>query len=350
MDTFPRRIWQINRAGSLDRLRLIQNQLPAPGEHEARVRLEAVGLNFADVFACLGLYSATPRGAFIPGLEYAGVVECTGSAVLSFKPGDRVMGGIRFGGYATCLNVDARYLYPLPTGWSSEEGAAFPVQVLTAWYALAELGAVRHGSMVLVHSAAGGVGLQALAILHKLGARVVATVGRPEKVEFLLARKGLSREQIIVRDPRRFSAQLENALSGTGARGFDVILDSVAGEFFQPGYRRLNPGGRLILYGAASMMPTGRRPNYLKLAWSYLKRPRPNPLEMISENKSIMGFNLIWLWKQHALFHAMMTRIMQLELPPPHIGARFPFEAAPQALRHLQSGVSVGKVVLSIRA
>jgi len=327
-------------------MRLVDDRLPAPGEQEARVRVEATGLNFADIFACLGLYSATPRGPFTPGLEFSGVVEEIGGRVPSLHPGVRVIGCIRFGGYASHLNVDARYVYPLPEGWCPAQGAAFPVNALTAWYALMELAAVRSGHLVLLHSAAGGVGLQALAIMRKLGVRAIATVGQPDKVEFLVRHAGLSRGQIIIRDARRFSAQLEAALSSAGAPGTDAVLDSVAGEFFQAGYRSLKPGGRLVLYGAASLMPSGKRPNYFKLAWRYLQRPRPDPLEMTSANKSIMGFNLIWLWEQHMLFRTMLEQTMKLELPPPHIGARFPFEDAPRALRHLQSGSSVGKVIL----
>ncbi len=346
MGSYARRVWRIDRAGSLDRLRLVDDLLPAPGAGQARIRIQSAGLNFADIFACLGLYSATPRGAFTPGLEFAGVVEETGTGTASFRPGDLVMGGIRFGSYASHLNADARYLYPLPDPWSPAEGAAFPVQSLTAWYALVELAAVGRGQLVLLHSAAGGVGLQALAMMRKLGVRAIATVGSHEKEEFLLRHTGLSAEQVIVRDARSFEQQLKAALSSAGVLSPDAVLDSVAGEYFEAGYRSLKPGGRLVLYGAASLMPAGKRPNYVRLAWRYLRRPRLDPLGMISENKSIMGFNLIWLWDQHERFRDMLEQILNLELPPPHIGARFPFEQAPRAMRHLQSGSSVGKVIL----
>lgn len=308
--------------------------------------MQATGLNFADIFACLGLYSATPRGAFTPGLEFAGTVEEVGAGVRSPQPGDPVMGCIRFGSYASQLNADSRYLYPLPDRWSPAQGAAFPVQVLTAWYALVELAAVQRGQLVLLHSGAGGVGLQALAMMRKLGVRSIVTVGSREKAEFLVRHTGLSREQVIVRVAGRFGEQLKAALSSAGACGPDAVLDSIAGEYFEPGYRSLKPGGRLVLFGAAGLMPAGKRPDYVRLAWSYLRRPRLDPLSMISDNKSIMGFNLIWLWDENERFRGMLDRTLKLELPPPHIGARFPFEQAPRAIRHLQSGSSVGKVIL----
>ena len=122
-----RRVWRIAGAGSLDRLSLEEESLSSPGPTEARVRVEAVGLNFADVFACQGLYSATPSGSFVPGLECAGVVDSLGSeagSLSELRPGDRVIALTRFGAYATALNVDVRYLHRVPEGWTMEQAAA----------------------------------------------------------------------------------------------------------------------------------------------------------------------------------------------------------------------------------
>lgn len=150
-----RRAWRIDRAGSLDRLRLVEEPLPPPGPGEVRVRVHAVGLNFADAFACLGLYSATPSGSFVPGLECSGVVEALGEPVpgrpAGVAPGDRVVVLTRFGGYASALNVDTRYLTPVPPGWSFATAAAWPVQALTAWYGVLQLGAARVGATTGAH-------------------------------------------------------------------------------------------------------------------------------------------------------------------------------------------------------
>jgi NADPH:quinone reductase-like Zn-dependent oxidoreductase len=343
-----RHVWRMDKAGSLGRLLLVQDELPAPGPGEVRIAVGAVGLNFADVFACLGLYSATPSGAFIPGLEYAGLVEEVGAGVAGVEPGARVIGLTRFGAYATHLNVRASYLRPLPAGWSLADGAAYPVQALTAWYAIRDLGACKSGDAVLVHSAAGGVGLNALAILRAIGTRVVATVGSQGKIPFLMANGGLRAEQIIVRDRRRFGAQLDEALQANGLDGFDLVLDAVAGPFFQPGYERLRPAGRLVVFGAADLMPTGSRPNWLRLASRYLRRPHTDPVQMISDNKSVMGFNLIWLWHRADRLGSAFDELAAMIPRPPHIGQRFAFADARAAMRYLQSGGSVGKVVLEI--
>lgn len=348
----------MQRAGSLGGLRRRSESLPEPLPGEARVRVKAIGLNFADIFACLGLYSAAPEGAFIPGLELAGVVEALGPAASpagsvdeprpAVLPGDRVIGLTRFGAYASAVNLDVRHLLPIPPEWSFAEAAAFPVQALTAWYGLIELGALEPGDSVLVHSAAGGVGLNALAIVAARDARVIATVGRAAKRDFLVERYGLSRDQVIVRDRRTFGAQLDGALAALRADGFDLVLDAVAGPFFRPAYERLRPEGRLVLYGAADFMPRRSRPDYLRLALKYLRRPRLDLLRMIPENRSVMAFNLIWLWDRVDRLRRAYDQIAGFARKPPFVGRRFPFAEAPAALRHLQSGESIGKVVLEV--
>ena len=347
-----RAAWRIDRAGSLDRLRLVEETLDPPAPGEARIRVRAIGQNFADALACLGLYSATPRGSFVPGLEVAGVVEALGAPVAD-RPagvavGDRVIALTRFGGYASALNVDTRYLTPLPAGWSFEAGAAFVVQTLTAWYGLVRLGDARPGSVVLVQSAAGGVGLQALAILARLGARAVGVVGRESKRDFLVSRALLSRAQVVVRSPGGSGRALDEALEACGARGFDIVFDAVMGDDFRASVARLAPEGRYVLYGAADFMPRGRRPGWARLGWQWLRRPRLDPLAMISENRALLAFNLIWLWDAIERVPAALAALAALELAEPWVGARQPFAAAPAALAELKAGGTVGKSVLVV--
>jgi alcohol dehydrogenase len=346
-----RTVWRLPSAGSLDRLQRRDETLPEPGPGEARVRVESIGLNFADLFACQGLYSATPQGSFIPGLECAGVIEALGPDVpegCRLATGDRVIALTRFGAYATAINVGTAYLRPVPPGWSSVQAAAWPVQGLTAWYGLVPLGSVQRGSHVLVQSAAGGVGLMALEILAALGARPLAVVGQQAKRQFLVEQRGMSPETVVVRDPRRFDAQLDQALQALGAPGFDCVLDAVLGPTFRPAFDRLRPEGRYVLFGAADFMSRAARPNYLRLAFEYLRRPRLDPLAMISANQSLMAFNLIWLWDRADRLPAACAELERLVPGPPHVGATLPFDAAPQALRLLQCGGTIGKVVLEV--
>ena len=338
-----RQIWQIPRAGDLARLQLVDDRLTDPADDSVTVRVAAAGLNFADVFACLGLYAATPSGPFVPGLEFAGVIEAVGSSVEGWTIGQPVMGLTRFGGYATHVNVDARYLWPLPDGWSMGQGAGHLVTSLTAWYALRELGALKPEQLVLVQSAAGGVGLAALALIERMRGEAIGTVGQAAKT----AVTGLAAERIIVRDSRNFGRQLDEALAAADCDGFDLVLDAIAGGTFRPLYDRLRPGGRLVIFGAADLMPSGRRPNYAKLGWQYCRRPKLDPLAMISDNRSVMAFNLIWLWDRVEHMRRLCRELSALQPPAPHIGRTFPFAEAPAAVRYLQSGDSVGKVILA---
>lgn len=355
MADLNRKRWSVTRTGSLDGLRLERGNLLPPGPGEVTVSVRAVGLNMADVFACLGLYSATPAVPFTPGLEAAGVVEAVGPengpggpSGHRWRPGDRVIALTRFGGYATAINVDARYLRPLPDGWSFAEGAAFAVQALTAWYALHTLARVQPGEIVLVHSGAGGVGLNALALVDACSARAVATVGSESKRGLLADRAGLAPEQIVVRDRRRFPAQLDEALGALGAPGFDIVLDGIAGPYFMPAFKRLQPEGRMVIFGATDMMPAGRRTSRLRLLPRYLRRPRIDPMRMMSSNRSVMAFNLIWLWDRVDRLVGLYEPMAAVLRAPPLVGRTFPFGEAPAALRWMKTGESVGKIVLEV--
>ena len=207
------------------------------------------------------------------------------------------------------------------------------------------LGAARRDAVVLVQSAAGGVGLNALRALQALGARPVAVVGRAEKREFLMREFGLPPETVVLRDAA-LAKSLDAALAHLGAPGFDVVFDAVYGDAFRLAFDRLAPEGRYVLYGAAEFMGTGRRPNPLRLAWHYLRRPRPDPLAMISANRGLLAFNLIWLWGEVQRLPAAMHATLELIPDPPLIGLERAFDDAPAAMRALQSGATTGKVIL----
>ncbi|MED5388252.1 MAG: zinc-binding dehydrogenase [Pseudomonadota bacterium] len=335
MPTFD--YWQTPRAGNMARLTLHTDSLPLLAENRARIRVYAVGLNFADIFALTGLYSATPSGAFTPGLEFAGEVVDVGPQCGGVAVGDRVMGVTRFGGYTTVIDSEPDYLIPLPDSWDFAQGAAWPAQTLTAWYALTHLGALQAEQQVLIHSAAGGVGLQAMKLVQALGAHPTGTVGSDGKASWL-RQQGF--EDVLVREAD-FAEQLQR-----DNRHFDLVLDAIGGRVQTASFDALNPMGRLVVFGAAEFTPSHNRPNYLKAAWRYLRRPRYDVMDMISSNRSVLAFNLIWLWEQKDRMQALLAELKAVPLPPPHVGHRFGFHQAHEALALLRSGQSMGKVVL----
>ena len=332
-----RSVWQTPKAGDIARLSLQQEPLGALPAGRVRVAVRAVGLNFADIFALTGLYSATPPGTFVPGLEFAGTVIEADDHPGGFSPGDRVMGVTRFGGYATVVDSEPEYLIPLPDDWDFAQGAAWPAQTLTAWYALKHLGALQSGQRVLIHSAAGGVGLQAMQLTRALGALPVGTVGNADKLASL-SEMGFT--DVLVRETH-FARQLQRA-----GLDFDLVLDAIGGEIQRASFAALKPMGRLVVFGAAEFTPKGKRPDYLKVLWRYLRRPRYDVMDMISSNRSVLAFNLIWLWEQKSQMQALLDELAAVSLPPPLVGHRFGFSDAHAALDLLRSGRSVGKVVL----
>ncbi|CAE8635413.1 unnamed protein product [Polarella glacialis] len=376
-------------AGDIAALALREEAIEDPVLGEVRVQVQAIGLNFADVFTGLALYGpiasgevGSEAGGFVPGLEFSGVVTSIGiddryptakrahggqlceltpevwklarKAATGFKVGDRVMGVLRFGAYASIVNAPAHQIRHIPDSWSFEEGAAFLVQAMTPSYALHELGAMRPGHTVLVQSAAGGCGLQAIEICLKLGVKVVGTVGSASKVPVLLERfPSLKPEQFLVRGSGRdFEAQLRAALLAVGSpHGFDIVLDAVLGDFFQPGFACLAPGGRYVVYGAASMTPQQDSLGVLgwaKLGWQWLQRPWVDPLSLPGVNKSVMGFNLIHCFNNAELLSVLLEDLLNLNLPAPRVGHTFRFEDAVNALRTFKTGMTTGKVVLKI--
>ncbi|SEP97364.1 alcohol dehydrogenase catalytic domain-containing protein [Neolewinella agarilytica] len=330
-------------AGSLSKLKIVDKPLPPPAPGEVSVAVRAIGLNFADVFAIWGLYSATPKGVFTPGLEYAGHITAVGEGVTGVSVGDAVMGVTRFGAYTSALNIDQRYVLPLPKDWTMAEGAAYLVQALTAYYGLVNLGQLRAGQTVLIHSAAGGVGTFAGRIARQLGAYTIGTIGHADKIPYL-EREGY--DGWIVRNKRTFRSDLLRAL---GERELHLIMECIGGEIFSVGFETLAPMGRSIVYGAARYGSVGNRPNYPRLLWQYLRRPKIDPQNLPEINKSVMGFNLIWLYERAELMHEILGELATLDVGKPVVGHRFAFEDLPAAVRTFQGGRTVGKVVVEVK-
>ncbi len=337
-----RKVYRINKAGSIKNLLFVEENSDEPKSNEVCVKVKSIGLNFADLFAIWGLYSATPKGSFIPGLEFAGVILKKGSEVKNFEVGDKIIGLTRFGAYATHLNVSSDYVFKLPQDWSFEEGASLLVNSLTAYYALKVLGDIKNNKTVLIHSAAGGVGIYANRIAKKYNAFTIGTIGSESKINIL---KSEGYDEIITRKGN-FKQQLRAALAN---RSLDIVLESIGGKIFKDSYSLLSPEGRLITFGSANFATPGSRPNPFKLIYKYLTRPKIDPMKMIDTNRAVMGFNLIWLWEKKNELKNYFNEIQELDLPKPIVGKIFSFSDLNKAVQYLQSGKSVGKVVINIK-
>ncbi len=286
-----RKAYFLKRAGSINNMKLIEEEIPEPGKDEVTIEVKSIGLNFADVFSILGLYKAAPFFNLIPGLEFSGIIIKKGENVNDFSVGDRVYGVTKFGAYVTYININKRYILKLSEDWNYQEGASFIVQALTAYYALVKLGEINENKTVLIHSAAGGVGLNANRIAKKFSAFTIGTIGNESKRK-LLESEGY--DKIIVRD-KNLKKNIKEAL---GNRQLDIVLEAVGGKVFKTSFDLLAPTGRSIVYGGGAFSTGKSGSNILKLAYRYLTRPKVDPLRMIEQNRAVMAFNLIWIYEQ----------------------------------------------------
>lgn len=313
---------------------------PVPGDGQVVVDVRSSGLNFADIAARMGLYPAAPKPPFIPGLEAAGIVRHGNGR--GFSPGDRVVGFRMFGAQSDTVAFEKDHLFRIPDEMSFEEAAALPLNYLTAYHALLNLANLKSGDVVLVHSAAGGVGTAACQLALHRGAVVVAVAGGPEKSDYL---KGLGVERIIDRKKVDFAAEVK----GNFPDGVDVILDPVGGRTFKKNMKLLAPGGRIVAYGVADMMSYGRV-NIFKLLKAVITSPRVNVLNMMRYNFGVLGFDLGGMEKKRDLlmntFNNVLTDYAAGVVKPMVTKIYGPEEVA-EAHRFLQSGKSFGKLIIN---
>ncbi len=232
----------VEQRGSLEGLCVRTPGCRPPGGGEVVVQVRAVGLNFRDVLNVLGRYPGDPG---IPGFECSGLVTRVGPGVEGTTPGDRVLVFDTDGCIADFLTVAMPNVIRIPERWSFEEAAAIPVAFLTAWYGLHHLACIKKGDLVLIHAAAGGVGLAAVQLCQAAGARVFATAGSPEKRDLL---QRIGAELVIDSRSLAFVEQIKGATNGCGV---DIVLNSLAGEFIDQSIKLLVAGGRFIELGKA---------------------------------------------------------------------------------------------------
>jgi NADPH2:quinone reductase len=289
------------------------------------VRNHVIAINYGDTFFIRGTYLVKPVFPDIPGMEAAGVIEAVAPDVRELRPGMRAA-YIGMGSYAEYTRIRASRVMVLPEDMSFEQAAAFPVAVLTAWHMLHTCDETRPGDVVVVHSAAGGVGIAAVQIAKAAGAKVIGTVSSDDKME--LARR-FGADHVINYETHDFA---EETMRITGGRGADLILDAVGKPTFEKGLRCLAPLGHLILFGRASGLPE-----------------RVNPMELLGKSIKVSGFAVTMIYAFHEIHKRAVEAVFQLaregKLTVP-IGGKFPLAQAADAHRLIESRRSVGKLLL----
>ena len=338
----------VHRAGSYERLEIEEHEEPRPDKGDILIEVRAIGINFADCIVRMGLYESAKvyvGWPITPGFEVAGIVKEIGEDVEGFLVGDEVFGVTRFGGYATHLVIPKHQVFHKPSFFSLEESAAFPTVFLTAYYAMFELAHPRKGQDILVHSAAGGVGGALLQLGKIAGLHTTGVVGGSHKVE---SAREYGAKNVIDKSKVGLWKEAERLVPDD----FHVIFDANGVSTLADSYEHLAPMGKLVIYGFHSMMSKGRgRPNWLKLVWGYLRTKRFNPLDMTGENRSVLAFNLSYLFEHSEILVESMTQLIkwieQGKIKPPPIKT-YAFEDIAKAHFDLELGNTVGKLVLTL--
>ncbi len=340
------RVVVISKHGPPEVLRVEERPDPPVVPGEVRIAVKAAGINFADTMARNGTYPDAPATPCVVGYEVAGEVDQVGEGVKDFAVGDRVVAGTRFGGYAEKVSVHHDQVLPLAADLSFEQGASIPVNYSTAYAGLVIMGGLREGDRVLIHAAAGGVGIAATQIARNIGAQIfgTASAGKHDAIR----EQGV--EHAIDYRNADFAEEIKRITKGGGV---DVVMDAIGPTSFRKSYRSLRSGGRLIMFGG-SEISTGESRDLKAVAKAVTSMYRSSMpwwkgLAIMNENKGVFGLNMLKWWdKEGSLDRALDPLAADFEAGKlkPVVAEAFPFDKAADAHRFLGEGKNIGKVVL----
>ncbi len=318
---------RFHQLGGPEVLRYEEAPDPIPGRSEVLIRVRAAGVNYADTMFTQGRYFLRPEFPQIPGLEVAGDIVTVGEGVSGFAPGDRVMAPLaKAGGYAELAVAPAHHVTPIPDGFDWVQAAAIPVQAVTADHVLFLAGRLQPGETVVVHAAAGGMGVMLVQMAKLAGARVIGTASTEEKRA--LARS-LGADVVIDYTKPDWPQEVREA---TGGRGADVICEMVGGEVFSQSLGCLAPLGRLVVFGVAGP-----------------QMPSLNPAVLMRQNQTVVGYYLTTAMERADLMAPTHERIRsalaagKLRIV---IGETAPLAEAAEVHRRMVARQTTGKLVL----
>ncbi|MGK7376689.1 quinone oxidoreductase family protein [Planococcus sp. 1R117A] len=321
----------VKELGAPEVMQLKEVEEPKIAPNQVLIQVQAISVNFADIKARQGQYHGTASGtAFTPGLDCAGEIIEVGSEVTKFKPGQRVMAFPKEGSYAEYAAADEDLTYMVPDELDIETAAASLTVGITAYNVIRKMARLTPGETILIHAAAGGIGLTAIQLAKIFGAgTVIGTVGSDEKKEVA---KNFGAGHVINYVTEDFAAEVKKL---TGGKGADVILDTVAGENFEKSMKCLAPFGRIISFGHGN---TGSVPGNITTA------------DLHSSCRSVIGYSTGTYRKQRPEFlqeaAEKITEFLLEKKLEMAISKRFPLAEASKAHAHIESRKSIGKILL----
>ena len=319
-----------------------EEKAPTPNENEVRIQVEASGLNFADVFARLGLYPEAPKIPCILGYEVVGIIDSVGLDVEGFNKGERVVAFTRFGGYASCVVSSSNAIVKIPENMDAAIAAALATQYCTSWYAAEEMIRLHKGDHVLIHAAAGGVGTALVQIAKRRGCVIFGTAGSNSKLNLL---KEMGVDYPIDYKTTNFDKEVFKVL---GKKGLDVVFDSIGGKVFKKSMKLLSPGGRIVLFGVAQM--AGQRRNIFRSFKTLIGFGIWTPLLFLIKSYSLIGVNMLQIADHHPdRLKRCIENVLDLTLRnelAPKMGHEFPVEKISEAHDYLGMRKSTGKIII----
>jgi 2-desacetyl-2-hydroxyethyl bacteriochlorophyllide A dehydrogenase len=324
----------IDKIGPASALTVREITARPPGDDEVAIDVAYSGINFADIHMRLGMYPDAPKRPFVPGYEISGKVAQVGKNVRDLQPGDAVVAGTFFGGYASTVTIPAQQVLKLPAAYDLAAGAALPVACFTAQLAVVEMARVRRGDRVVIESATGGVGVIAVQMARHLGAEVTGLTTSPHKKSLIT---GLGATAYTV-DEFRADPKLT---------GYDFILNATGGASIEWQRARLGLTGRMVCIGLQSAVKDGKR-SLLRIAAAVLSMPKISVMKLFDATTGIFGLNALHVLQDPA-WAARLTQslatIDQIGVKP-HIGKVFPAAEVAAAHAFLETKQATGKVLL----
>ncbi len=321
----------VDRLGDPSVLKIEERPIPVPGAGDVLIRVGAASVNFPDVLMLSAGYQHKPELPFVPGMEGAGTIGAVGGEVTQWRPGDRVIFGVRPGAFAEFVKVPAGgNLMRLPDDWSFAEGSGFRVGATTAYHSLVHRARLRKGEVLLVHGAAGGVGLAAVQLGKHLGATVIATGGDDTRLA-VVRDKGA--DHVVNYRTTDFVAAVKGI---TGGKGADVVYDPVGGEVLEKSIRAAGYGARLLVVGFTSGGPSKLMSNHVLIKGLSILGVRAGET---LRRQPHMGYS-----------YDELPGLAALGVMRPHISHRVPMERAAEAYRALIDRRVIGKAVIEMPA
>ncbi len=320
-----RGIW-VEELGTPDVLQLRELPVPVPAAGEVRLKVEAVGINFADVLAAAGQYLTRTRVPYTPGMEFAGTVDALGEGVTGLQLGQRVASLGGRGGLAEYAVSPAAALVPVPESFTAAQSAAFPVSYFTAWFGLKTLGHGVEGEWVLVQAAAGALGTASIQVAKALGMKVIAMASTEEKLQ--LARSLGADVTLLQDDPER----VKKVRGAAGGKGVPLVLEVVGGARFQESLDMAANLGRIIVIGNASQEQANMR-----------------PVELMKRNLSVTGLWVTSLLQDPELAKEAaqgLAKLLATGTVVPQVGQTYARADRAQAFRDIMERKTTGKVII----